>query len=300
MTKQLVIALILPMVSKAGSACLPVASDHIMAGDLVETFPEFSRLPAQEKLGFAPMPGVQRNYSAGELRELALRHGIRLSEPRAICIARPLRTISEQEVLAALREAVGNADAHIELVDFLRTPVPTGELAFAKNTPVMTSTPALDTPVLWRGHVQSGDGRTFPFWARARVTARQTRLVAAVSLPAGRSIEADQVRLEQVDVSVFTKPALTDLESLAGKWPRRTIPAGQPITPELLAEAPQVVRGATVRVRVVSAGAQLSFDGEAVSSGGRGAVVMVKNRDTGKQLKGLVTGKGEVTVDASK
>ena len=42
---------------------------------------------------------------------------------------------------------------------------------------------------MWGGYVRFGENGKFPVWARARITATMTRVVATENIPAGKPIQ---------------------------------------------------------------------------------------------------------------
>ena len=60
----------------------------------------------------------------------------------------------------------------------------------------ITASSGTQQEVLWRGYVRYGTAGDFPVWAKVRITATITRVVAAANIPSGKPIQANQVRLE--------------------------------------------------------------------------------------------------------
>src|SRR3954468_22689049 len=110
----------------AAAACLPVEGDRILMRDLAAHVEAFAGLDPEEALGFTPVPGAQRRFSAGELERLAARKGI-TAQIAPVCFERKLEALTGEQVLAALREVLPEK-AQIELLEFSRERVPKGTL----------------------------------------------------------------------------------------------------------------------------------------------------------------------------
>jgi flagella basal body P-ring formation protein FlgA len=273
------------------AACVTVEGERITMRDLARAEPAFAAAPAEEAAGFAPAPGARRVLSAGTLAALASRYGVALEGARAACFERISGRLSTEAVVAALRKTLGDG-ARIELIDFSRQTVPRGELEFSR--PQASSGGA----ALWHGCVRYGTHRTFPVWARARVTVRALRLVASSDLPAGRRIEPGQVVVEEGEFSPLGEPALARIEDASGKAARRSIRRGTPISASMLEEARAIERGETVEVEVAAGQTQLRLRGRAETGAAQGRSIVVRNPGTGRRFEARVTGAGKVAVDA--
>ena len=112
-------------------ACLPVTGERILMRDLAEGVPAFATADAQQIIGFAPAPGVQRRFSAGEMSRLAASNGV-VNEAAAVCFERKLTPLTKETVLAALRASLP-AGAELELLEFSHVRIPDGILEFSRS-----------------------------------------------------------------------------------------------------------------------------------------------------------------------
>lgn len=274
------------------SGCLAVEGEKITAGDLAVREPALARLPADTPVGYAPAPGAKRILSVAELSRFARRSSVDLSAAREICVVRPLETLSADRVVSAMTTALGRPDARIELLDFSRYPVPRGEIEFRADG---LSRPAgVKAPALWRGSVRYAGNRHFRIWARVRISIREKRMVAAEDLPAGRLIAVGQLREEVFDAVPGPAGFAVTFEQAAGHLPRRRIAAGQPLPLGVLAAPNDVAAGELVRVEAASGAARIEIRGKAETSGRAGDTVLVRNLDSGRRFRALVTGRGAV------
>ncbi len=285
------------------SGCVPVSGERLLARDLAAAAPALAALPPEADLGYAPAPGARRLVSRQELARLLERHGVRGEIPAGLCVERGSQTLTRESVEAALRAALakepqaGMPVPRLEVLEFSRYPVPTGELEFTRAG--LPAAPRSGSAVIWRGHVRYGDNRSLPVWARVKLAVSGEGMIAAGSLSAGRPIEAHQVRRGSVEWFPLSEAPAAEAGLLVGRIPRRAIPAGTAILPSALQPAPEVGRGETVTVEVSSGAAQLRLQARAESSGSAGDAVLLRNPSTGRTFSGRVEGVGKVTVDAN-
>lgn len=276
----------------AAIGCLEVAGDRITAGDLARAEPAFSALAPETPLAHAPVAGARRVLGPAELARLASRFGLSPASSREICVVRAAARLERHAVLAALQTSLARPEASIELLEWSSFPVPAGRLEFPRSG--LRPAPAADParPVLWHGALRTTEGRTYPVWARVKITYPCTRLVAAETLPAGRIIEARQVRSESFASCLLDEGFASSVEEVAGKTPRRAIRPGAPILRSWLADPPEVERGQTIEVESSHGGVRLKAAARAESSGSAGQTIRVRNLENGRAYPARVTGKG--------
>jgi flagella basal body P-ring formation protein FlgA len=282
------------------SPCLNIEGDAILARDLVPAVPIFSALAPDTKIAYAPIPGVRRIFRASELRRIAAHHKIELSSVTEICFERTMETLQPEAVAEAMRQALGRPDAHIEIQELSRYPVPHGQVSF--NRSALPSAPSLvnaAAPQLWRGVVRYGGDHRFAIWARARILVRSTRIVATEDLPAGRPIEVRQVRVEEYDAPPSNQPPPPALDNIVGKLPRQPIKASGAITALQVEEPKDIERGDLVEVEVRSGGAHLTLEGRALADGRKGDMIPVRNTANAKCFSARVQDKGWVVLTAT-
>ncbi|MBN9661691.1 MAG: flagellar basal body P-ring formation protein FlgA [Acidobacteria bacterium] len=301
MTRTLTLLILSPAALVAD--CIQVDRLQVHASDLAAVLPAFGSLPAGTVLGYTPAPGLRRFWTLHQLNTILERHGLPVlaatNQPDAtICVERPARTYSAQEVEKALRTALPQ-DAHLELIDYCRLPMPSGDLRFELKS--LSSHPgSADTaPLLWRGGVQYDARRSAPFWAHVRVSVPQEGFYAAKDLTAGHVITpADIVHDIRLVSPLSPKPVVTE-SVLIGFECRRAIRAGTPMQAELLTRPRAVSQGDSVQVIVESGSAQVEFEGRALAAGRQGDSILVENTQNGKRLKALVKAPGQAIVQVS-
>jgi flagella basal body P-ring formation protein FlgA len=84
--------------------------------------------------------------------------------------------------------------------------------------------------------------------------------------------------------------------TLIGRMARRTLLPGQPIPTNAVEDPWTVARGAVVKVVVEDSGLSIVTYGSAMQSGAAGALIPVRNVDTGVIIRGIVQPDGTVKV----
>jgi flagella basal body P-ring formation protein FlgA len=279
----------------AAPACVITSGDRILAGELAAELSEFSALPAETALGYAPVFGAKRVLGPEQLLRIARTHGVEITAGKAICVERATRNLNPDELLAAMRAAFGAQNVRLSIVDFSRTPVPLGETVFPRLG-LPASAPGGDGPVLWRGYVLYSSGRKFPIWVRMKVSAQLRRIVAVEDLAPGSPVDESQIRVEEIEGYPRNVPA-PRVEDVLHKAPRRSIQAGAEVFPSLFSEVRSVARGEKVQVEVQSGAARLTMEGRAASAGDVGRTISVRNPQNGRLFSARVSGKGTAVVN---
>jgi flagella basal body P-ring formation protein FlgA len=277
-------------------ACTAVEGDYISARDAARALPGFSAVPPDTQIAHAPVPGARRFFSVAELDRLAKHYSVPVAPAGEICFERAMEPLSLERVADAMRKALGNPEAHIEITESSLYPVPRGDILFTRSSLPSGSA----TPVLWRGFVRYGAEHRFVIWARVRILVRSVRVVAVENLRAGNPIEAKQVRLEELEMFPQEQQAPPPLDEIVGKIPLRPIAAGTAIALTQLEEPKDIRRGDLIKVEVSSGGARLQLDGRAQADGRTGETIPVRNVTTGKVFSARVSEKGRVVLIASR
>ncbi|MBZ5601590.1 MAG: flagellar basal body P-ring formation chaperone FlgA [Acidobacteriia bacterium] len=279
------------LVATAGVAfgCTVVDGPNITGKDMAAANPSFATLDPASIVASSPIPGVRRVMHPAELARIEQTPG----PFEEICFERATKILNANEILAALESALRSAISReaqpkIEILDFIRTPVPLGTLEFSPT--------GLSAAGIWRGHIKCDDNRTAPLWAKVRVTTEQTWIEAIQPLAPGKPIAADQLTMRSGPRFPFGQAPIGAVELISTRVPNRTIRPGEPIFPSMLAAPHDVERGETIRVLVSSGEAQISFDAVAESSGRAGETVLVKNPENGRHFQARVQEKGKVSI----
>lgn len=297
------IAVLFLFLAAASAGCVSVPGDRILAGDFSVAVPEFGRLDPALPIGFTPLPGTQRVFHIRDVLASARRLGLagEIALVHDVCFEREARPLSENAVREAIAVTLDLSADKIEVVDFLRAPLPLGQLNFPRSQAALSpgrraGAPPSDAAILWHGTLSPPTGKSYPVWASVRVSIVRSAVVCARSLQKGKSLSAEDFSLAEVRDSPFTEGFVTSADQAKGKVLKIALSGGDRIPLSALQSPVEVVAGETVRVEASSGSAQVRFDAAARTSGRTGETILVANPSTGRVFRAVVTAKGAVTV----
>jgi len=141
-----------------------------------------------------------------------------------------------------------------------------------------------------------GDGG-WSLGVRTHVQVFVLALVTRRALPAGSVIDADDIRVAEVDLTTSPYPPVTEPAFVIGKLVRVGLSAGQTVVAGHL-KLPVVVRnGAPVEVVATVGQVSVTGSGTAQQDGAVGDLIRVRVPG-GRTLQAIVTGEGRVTVQS--
>ena len=128
--------------------------------------------------------------------------------------------------------------------------------------------------------------------------AEEKRLpVPAVSIRAGELIRDDMITERAFATNLLGVAMFVEgRQVLVGRMARRALLPGQPIPSNAVEDPWTVARGAQVKVVVEDSGLSIVTYGSAMQSGAAGALIPVRNTDTGVIIRGIVQPDGTVKV----
>ena len=151
----------------------------------------------------------------------------------------------------------------------------------------------------WVGLIMRGLAAVLLILASARLAvAEEKRLpVPAVSIRAGELIRDDMITERAFAPSLLGVAMFIEgRQVLVGRMARRALLPGQPIPSDAVEDPWTVARGAQVKVVVEDSGLSIVTYGAAMQSGAAGALIPVRNTDTGVIIRGIVQPDGTVKV----
>jgi len=134
-------------------------------------------------------------------------------------------------------------------------------------------------------------GWRYEYVVRARVTAMVA--IAAAPVAANEALTDAQVTIERRDISNIADPVTTP-EDAVGQMSRRMLRPGDILRSGQLSSPVVVKRGDAVTMSARRDGIEVSTAGEALDAGARGAVVRVRNANSGQVVRMRVAGPGAV------
>lgn len=123
-------------------------------------------------------------------------------------------------------------------------------------------------------------------------------VVAKTALPRGASLVPQVLVLQEMDVARVRGDYYTSINSLSGMQLRNRVRAGDVITHVNLTAADAVNKGEQVVISAVSSsgGLGVRMAGEALDNGKVGDQIRVRNTQSGRVIRALITGRGTVEV----
>ena len=244
-------------------------------------------------MGYVLTSGEPRILRGADLQRIAKNQRIDLDQLPDVCFVRetfvPRAEQIRDAMLSELKSSLKIEGTKIEILSWSQHPAPAGELIFPRTG----IQPSGQSEVLWRGYVRYGDNLQFPVWAKVRITATITRVVAAAEIPAGKPIQASQVRLESLEGSPLDETMASSVDEVVGLISKSSLHPGSPIRKAQIERPPDVARGDLVTVQVFAGAAYLKLEGRAESAGVTGSTILVRNLSSGKDFRAQVTGKDQ-------
>jgi len=284
------------MITHSGP-CEIIANDRILGEDLAKALPDFShQMPGDAVIGYSPTPGARRVYKTLELQRIGAPYGITVQPDAEVCFEWSLQALTDDLIRAAIRESLQSPGARIDVLAISRNQAPAGKLSFPISGLLTSTLTGPDTPVTWRGEVIYHGSRKFSVWARVKISASMTRVVATQLILPGKNVEANQVRVETYEDFPLRNDIARNLEEVVGRMSRRPLGTGLPVFRSDLIEPLEVQRGDLVDVTAISGAAQLRMPAVAETAGRQGDIISLKNPRTGKIFRARIEGKDKALV----
>jgi flagella basal body P-ring formation protein FlgA len=278
------------MITHSGP-CEMIANDRILGADLARALPAFlNKISGDAVIGYSPTPGTRRVLKSVELQRIAAPYGVALDAHAEACFEWSTQALTEDVVRAAIRDSLQLPDAHVDVLAISGNQAPTGKVRFPISGLLASTLTGPDTPVTWRGEVLYQGSRKFSVWARLKVSATTTRVVATQLILPGETVAPDAVRIETYDDFPLRNDIARNLEEVVGRMPRRAIRMGLPVFRSDLIEPFQVQRGDLVDVTAISGATQLHLAAVAETSGRQGDIISLKNPRSGKFFRARIEG----------
>jgi flagella basal body P-ring formation protein FlgA len=276
--------------------CVPVTGSRILGADLARVVPALKTIPPDLPIAPSPLPGAIRTFPVSELQTLALRFAIPAVAVEEVCFRIATETLNRARVIESMMDALKIPDVRIEVLDATNEATPTGRIEFRRENLGTPAGPNRSSPIIWRGDVIYAGDRRFAIWAKVRITAPVTRLIADENLRAGIPIKSGQIREEVTDAFPLSSGRLASLSQVEGLIPLRAIASGAEVRPDDVGQPYEVNRGDLVHVEVRAGAARLALTGRAESAGRVGDLVPVRNIDSSRVFPAVVEGKDSVVV----
>jgi flagella basal body P-ring formation protein FlgA len=284
------------MITHSGP-CEMIANDRILGADLAKALPAFlNKMPGDAVIGYSPAPGTRRVFKSVELQRIGSPYGVAVAPDAEACFEWSLQPLTDDVIRAAILESLQSPDAHVDVLAISGNQAPAGRVRFPISGLLASTLTGPDTPVTWRGEVLYHGSRKFPIWARVKISATTTRVVATQLILPGQTVTPAQVKIETYDDFPLRNDIARNVEEVVGRMPRRAIREGLPVLRSDLIEPFQVQRGDLVDVTAIAGAAQLHVPALAETAGRQGDLITLKNAHSGKIFRARIEGKDKALV----
>ncbi len=123
--------------------------------------------------------------------------------------------------------------------------------------------------------------------------------VPARPIAKGEVIGRDDVKIVTMRADRLSRGAVTDIDEIVGKAPRRSLRAGEPVRPGDVRRPVVVAKGSTVTMVYRTPFMELTARGRAIEDGGHGDVIKVMNTQSKKVIEAVVADADTVLVGAT-
>ena len=257
---------------------------------------------ADTALAYAPMPGKRAVFDARWLYRVAKAYKLNwrpLTNRDTIVVQRESSIISQEEITEQLRQTLVEQGADPEMEIHFSTRIVNIHIAGDGMSEVGFENVNFNTRTLQFSammHAPAGD----PTAPRKRVTGRlheTTEIpVAARRILKGEIINKSDLRWLKVRTSRLQNDAISNLEDLIGKTPRRGIREGQAIRSSTIQRPVLIKKGSLVTIILRAKKMLLTAQGKALQPGSEGDVIRIANTQSNHTIEAEVIGSGRAAV----
>lgn len=300
-------AFIAVLISGAANAAtlksdVTVYSNVVTAKDLFDDAGEH----ANEPLFIAPDIGSSGQISAHrvarEAHDIGL-YDVRLNGIDTVTVRRPSHKVTSRDVKVELRDAVGKALNNGIDFEIVTTSIPQ----------VIHTDPRAENSLTIDGLRLLENGKKFhatleyqTYGGSTKLPVRGNVVEMATIVVLTRDIARDEVLLpadvenKRILKSRTRTDTIKSLTGLVGKALTRNLQAGASLREQDAIEPLLVRSNDPVAITYAIPGLLLTSQGRALDSGPKGAIISVRNLQSKRIIRGRITNKGEVVVDARK
>jgi flagella basal body P-ring formation protein FlgA len=272
-----------------------VARDKITAGDLAKHISAWAGVKPETELGYAPLPGVERRVTRGQIVQWGLGAGLELDAatlPEWLIVSRKMRRLRADEAARVLRQAaagqfqVAAESVQVNLSGFDEPLVPAGELSFALAAPLARLNEAVTLPLRWTDR----DGRSGVARFRASVEVTGEYAVARAALARGTELAGEDVEFRSGALPGDPAEYLLSRAQVEGRTMTRSLKAGEVLQRRMLRATPDIERGDTATIEARFGAVLLRAPGRADGPGSAGDTIPCRNLESGRRITCRVIG----------
>ncbi len=202
-----------------------------------------------------------------------------------------IRAAVEQHALAQVDDWVGRAEVSVGRLD--------SRLRLARCDRALET---YDSPNALSGGrgvvgVRCTGSSPWKLYVPVQIATFDQVVVSRRPLVRGQVVNANDLIVKEKDTSGLHKPYYSDVADVVGLRSKRAIDRGTTLHAGLLKRARLVKRGSRVEIVARLNGLDVRMRGEALSDGGRGDRIRVKNLSSGRVITGTIAASGLVQVD---
>ena len=266
---------------------------------------DLERALAQQTLFRSPAPGRSADYSASDLRDYLVQSDpelarVRWTGAKTVHVTRAGITIGPGKIAVYIRDFIKRKRAFLPpaQVSFQPSNPP---LPFVLPEGKLTCDVIPANPRILGSHrftlIFRVDGRVVKnmvVGGELRAVAKVA--VAALDLPRGSVLSADDLQLAPLDLTTLRSPCLS-LKDLLGKRLKRSVRMGTAIDRSIVEFPPLVKRGDVVTITAQKGALAVTATGVAGRDGREGEVIPVRNTNSGRKILCKVTAPDNVQVE---
>lgn len=147
--------------------------------------------------------------------------------------------------------------------------------------------------------IRCSGSKPWKLYLSATVKTYREILVLTRGLPRHSQLSAEDVRLEQREITNINLPYLTEAEQAVGKYLTRSLPADYALNYEVLKDPVIVRRGERVILLYTSPGIEVRGSGTAIEDGSKGERISVRPDGASRVIEGVVLKPGLILVNQS-
>lgn len=286
-----------------------VDRDMILLGDVAVIEADDPLLAAHLKavsIGRSPLPGSDRNLSAGDVLVRLKQAGIdtarvQLNVPETARVTRKSVTIEGDQIEKIVRGFVRQnlSDMRTQTtISGIRVPpklvLPAGRVRYeVARGPGAGMIGTFPVGVTFRVN-ESYEKKV---WATVTVDALVEAVVTVRALGRYQPITADDIAVRQIDMSDLPANVISDPDEIIGKRTRRAIHSNHVLSSDLVELPPLVKRGDLVTIVARFNGLKITTLGQVKKKGRQGERIPVVNMDSQKVIFARVLDANTVAVD---
>jgi flagella basal body P-ring formation protein FlgA len=285
-----------------------VQGSDITIGDVAEVRGDDPNTVAKVRniiIGQSPPAGEERIINGGYITTRLKQYGfhpqdVLLHVPEKIRVTRASQRIESRDIEAAVMRAIHNQSpwkAQKTTIRELRgiEPVilPAGSVQYEVTFPPNAN---FLGPTSFSLLVRVSGNTEKRLYGTAHIEVFQE--VAIISRPVARDevIEAEDIRLKQMNLSQVPPQTVTKPEELIGKRAKKPLSANTTVRAHEVETLPFVRKGDVVLIIVESPLLKITAMGEALERGDRGATIRVRNVTSHREIRAVVVDKKTVRV----